>query len=297
MSADPRLNVDPTQLDFIFREIQAREAAIREGDHRPVLNTQEGIFSNLQPQMKSAMTAAFLAIATPVLKSGAERVRVAGLDFLGFLGGKSSANDQFAAAQEVLEFEESGQAQSEGMKALLEANPAGIENLARKFRQGVEQGAFEGVTLPVKGRSFFGNFDLLSILAPTRGDISRKMKISEKEDNERMRREGAKSAPRATRAADTDATAKDENVRQKQEATERVSKETNINSRNDMIDVVNTANNFNQDQELELLPDEFLYDLQEQRIQVNQRPVPSYSQAVNRMSGIHIPITVSPLYV
>jgi hypothetical protein len=64
--------------------------------------------------------------------------------------------------------------------------------------------------------------------------------------------------------------------------------------RNELLNIINTANEFNQNQEIELMEDEFLAEIQEKRIKVNQRPVPTYAQVVNKFSGLQRPIYYSP---
>lgn len=304
----------PQDLDTLFRQMQARDEQIRQGDHRGILNLEEGVFSNMGRGAKSAITAGFLALATPVLKAAGESVRDVGLNFISTLGGKLGFKEQVDAVEQVLEFDATGKTQSEGLDALLQANPEGLQNLAMNFRR-LESS--RGV-LPKK-RSFFANIDPMGVLAPAMSEDQKAgtMITNQKDpvpnigknedrfnnyedyldDQERLRREGFDRVPQYVGALDTDATAYNAETRAQQQEYEKASLEKNRSKRDELINIINAANTFNENAILEDIPDEFLYNLQEQRMLVNQRPVPSYSQAVNRMNGVYEQVTVSALYV
>jgi hypothetical protein len=65
-----------------------------------------------------------------------------------------------------------------------------------------------------------------------------------------------------------------------------------LDRRNELINMINASNQFNENQELELLEDEFLANIQEQRAQVNQRKVADYSLINVKYGGLFLQPTV-----
>ena len=300
------------ELDVLFRQMQERDDALRRGDHRSILNTESGLFAKFPNQLKSAAAAAFIGLATPLLKKGADDFREIGLSFLGMLGGTQGEKEQIRATQELIEYQETGQIGSKGLNALVLADAEKVLQITRNIRQHVDLTDVQ-VSEP---KSRFSGFNIFDILAPRMSKDQKAGAIITKQknpvpnirpdqtgvkdyldDQARLRNEGINRVPEYVGAMDTDATAYNGPTRAEQQAYEAASRESNSNKREELINIINSANTFNENVILEDRPDEFLYDLQEQRMLVNQRPVPSYSTAANRMNGVYKQVTVSPLYV
>lgn len=317
--------VDPRIIADIFRQ----QGVV---DMPPGLapNLQSSIFQKIPNA--GAFLAAAGAIAAPVLTGIGKGITDNATSFLTSLFGNAGDNAQESAVQDLVELQVSGVTSNVGLKEVAQlADPRALRDFTSAVLGQMNPQLAQRLTqAPLPGGSQFGrDMAALQTLAPgmdmatariaaitdlpepiprvaelSSGTPSSLFNSAETGAFSQVRRDwdelvrrsgvGISGFPRsAFSQMDTDSGSTIPETASKTAIYSQASKTDEERRRDEMINIINSANTFNENQEIELMEDAFMAELQEKRIQVNQRPVPSYALAETKFGGLQIPIKYS----
>jgi len=315
---------DPRVLADIFR---ARGVPDMPAGLQP--NLQSAMFQDI-PNMGALISAA-AAIATPVFTGIGKGITEKATSFVQSLFGNAGDQAQETAIKELSDLQITGTTDNQGLAEVLSvANPGALRDFTRAILEQRNPQLLQSLAqAPIPGGTLFGQdvrdiqtlapgMDMATARIAAITDLPDPMprvaelsgfgssfNSAETGDFSEFRKDlsqinkfnvftGQRFVPSGFGGMDTDSGSTIPDVSAKTSIFSQASKTNEEKRREEMINIINSANTFNENQEIELMEDAFMAELQEKRIQVNQRPVPSYAMAETRFGGLQRPIKYSP---